>query len=140
MSNAYPSILEDQPLRIAQGEDAPFTIYIDDVVLDERRREVDRFRADLTGVTVIIKVKDSSGAIVITKSSDTPTQIDIEADQVSAATKGIATVHFDSIDTLNLAMGSDYYYDVWIVTAAGKSRRTTLKSKFTIEDGVHEPA
>jgi len=127
-------------LRIAQYEDKDFDLYAYDVPTDENGAEGAWTRMDLTGTTLTFQVKDAAGNTLITKTSTTPAEITINADQVTLATKGTAILSLVRADTSSMVVGTVYYYDLWVLTSAGKWRRLIKKSLFHVEDGVYEPA
>ena len=131
----------DTDLRIAQYEDKDFDLYAYDVPVDESAVEGIGTRMDLSGGAICaFEVRDAAGNIMFTKTSAVPTEILIDPDQVTAATKGTAAMFIVRADTAGMTPGTVYYYDFWVFTNTGKWRRIIKKSRFHVEDGVYEPA
>lgn len=126
-------------MRIPQWSIIDRLLTAEDVTYDQYGREVagSRVRTDLTGGVIYFTVTDDDGTIVIQKDSTDVAEIEIK-DQLVAATKGQATVHFVYADTapLNNDPKFKYWFDAWVMLPSGIEEPIVDRGRFYVDRSV----
>lgn len=137
MASGNLNLLEDTPIRVVKGEVFNFDLAIYDVELDENDSETEgtRERSDLLSAVITHRVELADGTEVFSKVSTDSDQIEINADQVTATTKGTALIKYLAADTATL----DETVVRWHFTTcvfndgSGRTRRVIQRSRFYVD-------
>ena len=125
---------DTKPLRVPRGAVKKYDLKAYDITRNELGVEVSRSVTDLTGAVITFKVKDPTvgPATVISKTSATAGEIDIDADP----TTGLAILSLVAADTNSLTIGKRYVYDVWVTLPDGRVDTIVDASPFYVNDYV----
>lgn len=88
---------------------------------------------DLTGAKVCFTVRKEVGNPEVKISKDTDNVL--EAEILTPATDGLATIYLVPVDTLYLERG-DYVFDIWVVLSNGKKLPVIEVSEFIVKEPV----
>lgn len=129
--------LKDMPIKFARGDEFNITLTIEDFTRDSFGNEIadGETRADLSGAVITHTVTDAAGAVLWTKVSTTVAELEINADQVSALTKGTALIKYLEADTAALDVTTERWHYTRCVFGDGSGRelRVVKRSRFTLD-------
>ncbi len=132
---AVGTLLEDEPIRIVRGAIREYDLFSYDATVDEEGSEItaSRARSDLTSAVITATFERADETLLFTKVSSDTAQIEIHADQVTAATKGSAILKFIAADTSALVPGTEFWYYIDAVYADGRDDRLVKRSRFHVD-------